>query len=655
MAKKRLEAQLGADTSEFDSKIKGAGKTAQSFGDRVNRVFGSIAQQMVAAIGVTQLVSSAFNKLKQIISNSVADFAAFETGQKNVQSLLETFDGNLERRTITIMKEYGLTIQDTNKSLFDAVSAGIPAAKATQFMAAAAKLATAGVTDLTTATDGLTSIMNAYSLSVDEAEDVANAFFTAQKFGKTTVQELSHSIGMVAPIAKTAGVSYQELLAVMAQLTKGGISTRMSATSLRAAIAALINPSEQAKAAMESYGIETGVAAIKQNGLFKSLSQIAEVTRTNENALTEFIPSVEALVGVSSLTIEKMAEYSDILKAVSTDTGSASSMTKGFESQMDSLGKTTDKTNARLKEQSVLLGKELKPVANLGKDATSVFIQFGRFLFSRESVFEDIARANEQTYEALRELRLQGNELFPSLLDAKDYVSPFVKPEKPVTQEQITTLTSLNKELSDQEKLLSEINIKDTRAIALQNQKIQGLKDQIEQLILLGIQTKKLDNEFSGKKIYQFASEPDKKGLKGGPASVPTDSEILPGLEQTINLVSTLDSTFQNMFANTQNGLRGMAEAFKNAITQMAAQLAAKAAIFGILTALTGGAGGIANIATKLLGGKGILDFMGIPQFGSAGGGGGSVSGSITVGGQLKGSDIHLSNTRAGKKLGRNT
>jgi hypothetical protein len=175
-----------------------------------------------------------------------------------------------------------------------------------------------------------------------------------------------------------------------------------------------------------------------------------------------------------------------------------------------------------------------------------------------------------------------------------------------VVEEQATTLMSLNEELANQEELLANINIADTKAITLQNQKIKGLKDQIAQLIKLGVETKELEkvsNEFGGKKIYTDRVGLDKMGLKGGPAYVPTDSEILPGLEQTINLVSTLDSTFQNMFANTQNGLRGMAESFKNAIAQMAAQLAAKAAIFGILSLISGGGGGLAGIAGKLLGG----------------------------------------------------
>src|SRR5690606_34763922 len=77
------------------------------------------------------------------------------------------------------------------KALFDTVSAGIEAGKSVQFLTASNKLAVAGNTDVSTSTDGLTSAINAYKFSADEAEIVASKFFSAQKYGKTTIAELS--------------------------------------------------------------------------------------------------------------------------------------------------------------------------------------------------------------------------------------------------------------------------------------------------------------------------------------------------------------------------------------------------------------------------------------------------------------------------------
>jgi len=82
-------------------------------------------------------------------------------------------------------------------------------------------------------------------------------------------------------------------------------------------------------------------------------------------------------------------------------------------------------------------------------------------------------------------------------------------------------------------------------------------------------------------------------------------------LGSQMTVVNDLMGAFQNLFANTGKGFKGMAESFGNALKQMVAQLAAKAAIFGILTLISGGTGALAGWAGKVLGGKTIGSFMG--------------------------------------------
>jgi hypothetical protein len=83
------------------------------------------------------------------------------------------------------------------------------------------------------------------------------------------------------------------------------------------------------------------------------------------------------------------------------------------------------------------------------------------------------------------------------------------------------------------------------------------------------------------------------------------------GIIEGIQIVNSLQSAFESLFANTGNGFKGMAESFGNALKQMAAEMAAKAAIFGILTLLTGGTGALAGWAGKVLGGASFGKFMG--------------------------------------------
>jgi len=88
-------------------------------------------------------------------------------------------------------------------------------------------------------------------------------------------------------------------------------------------------------------------------------------------------------------------------------------------------------------------------------------------------------------------------------------------------------------------------------------------------------------------------------------------------MEGLYNIVNGLESAFVGFFSHTQGGMKAMVQSFGNALQQMAAQLAAKATIFGILSLLGGGIGGkIGNFAAGLLGGKKLKEWIGFAQGG---------------------------------------
>ena len=165
------------------------------------------------ALSLKKLAKVALVALGAAIGKSILDFAKFEKSLTNVYTLLDKgtfnkFGKDLEKGALATMKKFGFGIEDTNKALFDTISAGVGAGDAIKFMDVAGKLAIGGVTNISTAVDGLTSVMNAYGIENFDATKAANTFFTAQKFGKTTVEALANSIGQIAPIANSAGMSF---------------------------------------------------------------------------------------------------------------------------------------------------------------------------------------------------------------------------------------------------------------------------------------------------------------------------------------------------------------------------------------------------------------------------------------------------------------
>lgn len=351
------------ELKKFDKTIGNNQRNVGNYGG----VLGG-AKEKLAAVGMAVGAAVvAFQAMSKVVGLATQDFAQFESGFTNVLTLMSGDDINkfgdqMKAGAIDVMKEFGLQADDMNTALFDIVSAGIPAGESIDFMREAANLALGGATDLTTAVDGMTSVMNAFGLETDEANQVSAAFFSAQKFGKTTVAELSSSIGQIAPIAKQAGLSYQELLTSMSLLTKQGIATDQATTALKATITAITKPSVESAAAFERLGIDVGASALQGDGLRSILGKIGEASAANVDDLAKLIPNVRALTGVGALGTEQLAEYDEMLKIVNADYGEQSSLAEAVRMQQETLSQRLAGVSAEWSAQKIALGEQLKPV-----------------------------------------------------------------------------------------------------------------------------------------------------------------------------------------------------------------------------------------------------------------------------------------------------
>jgi TP901 family phage tail tape measure protein len=363
---KKMKAEYTANNGKLKEFDKSLGNNFRNVGNYSGALQG--AKEKLAAVGLAVGGAViAFQAISRVVQQVTGDFGEFEKGFTNVLSLLSSDDVNkfgetLKTGAIEVMQEFGLEIGDMNKALFDAVSAGVPAGEAIDFLRTASELAIGGVTDLTTATDGITTVLNAYQLESAEATEVASAFFSAQKFGKTTVEELSQTIGTVAPIAKQAGLGYKELLSAMAVLTKQGLNTNLATTALRSTITALKDPSEDAKKEFERLGITYGATKIQSVGLMNVLKQISAAAEDDADALGKLIPNVRALTGVGALGTAQLEDYDNILQQVNTDYGENSSLAAAVGLQQETLEQSQNRLNAEFRAQKILLGEELKPV-----------------------------------------------------------------------------------------------------------------------------------------------------------------------------------------------------------------------------------------------------------------------------------------------------
>ncbi len=372
-------------------------KALKSIDSKVQDVTASFAKWGVAAAAATAALS-------------IKEAAEFEKKIAEVSTLLEDTSGleGIEQAVKDLAIEYGQFPDEQVESIYSIISAGASdAAEAVQTLEAANKLALGGVTDVAIAADGLTSILNAYGEAAGTTTEVSDAMFVAMKAGKTTIGELSHSIGNVAPIAAEAGVELDELLAATAALTKGGVTTNIAMTGLRQVVVSILKPTSEAQKEAKKLGLEFNSTALESKGLQGFLADLIDKTDGNKDSLTQLFGSVEALAPVFALTGSQADSFTEIMESMDDKTGAT-------DEALSKMQETGDQALRRLAAlgnvAAITFGDQLLPVvadvANflIGPTTKGVNKVEDAFFFLKTAAFSVLGGVSELILDLLTPL-----------------------------------------------------------------------------------------------------------------------------------------------------------------------------------------------------------------------------------------------------------
>lgn len=361
---KKGEVALG----KLGDKGKKLGKTFDDLNNRsgaLSKAFG-----VLIAVGIAAFFTKA-----------VAAAASFETKLAEISTLVDTAVFQMDRLEASLLRQsaqFGSNAIEQGAAAYSIISAGAgSAADAIDLLTASNMLAVGGVTDVATAADGLTSLLNAYGLAAGEAGNVSDALFVGMKAGKTTIGELSSSLGKVAPLAAQLGVGVDELVASISALTKGGISTREAVTGVRAIMAAVVKPTKEAADAAKLLSLNFSAAGLEAAGGFVPFMQeVVTATGGSSEAMAKLFGGVEALIPALALAGQAGIDMSAIMEDMATKGGATQ---EAFEKM----------SNTFSFQAAVLRGNLMAVIIQLGSILTSVLTPAIRFINEN---FKELAR-----------------------------------------------------------------------------------------------------------------------------------------------------------------------------------------------------------------------------------------------------------------------
>ncbi len=286
------------------------------------------------------------------------------------------------------------SLEQITSATYGAISAGVEYKDSIELLTAAEQLSIAGRADLGATTTALVSTMNAFGASADEAGDYADNFFTAVQLGQTTIPELSASMGRLSPIAAAAGLSFEEMAAAIATITaETGTSTPEAITGLRAAISAIIGPSEQAAKLAAELGIEFNGAALEAKGFEGVVKDATAATGGNTAALKTLFGGVEALAPVLALGGNAAEKYAENLLKFTQNTGAAKTAS---EELADKLGLLSQTLVNNLESALIGVGGRLTDeTRSIVTSLTSIFNSLGSEIRLEDGAFAPILDALE--------------------------------------------------------------------------------------------------------------------------------------------------------------------------------------------------------------------------------------------------------------------
>lgn len=327
---------IGGKISEaLGGEVTAAGATAgQSLGKSLIGAVGKI----LAAAGIGKMLQAAFT-----------EGSAYETEVAKVGTIADTSKVSIEdlKGQITDLSgTMGIAAGDLAEATYQAISAGQDTGDAVAFAGQAAKLAAAGFTSSSSAVDILTTALNAYGLEADQAGHVSDVLLTTQNLGKTSVDELSASMGRVIPLAAAYKVNVENLSSGLAIMTANGIATAEATTYTKSMLNELGDTGSTVGKILQK---ETGQGFAELMDSGQSLGDVLQVLYDSVGGdATQFAAlwsSVEAGTGALSLANSGAEKFNDVLAQMENSSGATetayTTMTDTMAHRMESL-----KTNA---------------------------------------------------------------------------------------------------------------------------------------------------------------------------------------------------------------------------------------------------------------------------------------------------------------------
>ena len=380
MADQNLRINITGDSSKLKNSLSSASGKLQAFGGKMQSVGKSMTTSLtlpLVAVGAAA-VKMAFD---------------FDKSMTSIQALVGVSADKVAEMGEAAKKmavDTGKSGNEAAEALFFITSAGLRGSAAMDVLEMSLKAAAVGLGETKTIADLSTSAMNAYgteNLSASGATDILTA---AVREGKLEASALAGAMGGVIPLASNMGISFDQVGAAMAAMSKTGTDAATGATQLTAILATLKKPTSEAEAAFASMGMSTQSVqqSLSEQGLLSTLEMLQSGLKQTGQDTTAIFPNIRALKGVLDLTGAGLEDNRKVFDALTNSMGATN---KAFE-------KTSQSASFKMTQGLNAMKSSLMDVGTVILDAVAPAVEkIGKFFTDLSDKFKNLSPETQKT------------------------------------------------------------------------------------------------------------------------------------------------------------------------------------------------------------------------------------------------------------------
>ena len=334
--------KIGDSMVDIGSAIEVGGAKITDFGGKLTKLTAPIGAVGTAAVKLAADFEDSVAKVYTIMDKSV----------------MSTED--MSQTILDLSTDTGKSATELADATYQALSASVATKDVAGFVEDAVKLSKAGFTSTTTAVDTLTTIINAYGYSAEDAEEISNKLIQTQNKGKTTVDELGQSLGNVIPTAAAYGVNLDNVASAYVVMTKQGINTANATTALNGMMTELADSSSTVNIGLQEMTGKTFKGLMDEGwSLGDVLQLLSDACGNDSEEFANLWGNVRAGKGALAIANAGSAEFNKTLEDMANSGGLVDSALEDLQTPTAKLNKAIN----ALKNTGIELGEEVLDAA----------------------------------------------------------------------------------------------------------------------------------------------------------------------------------------------------------------------------------------------------------------------------------------------------